>query len=111
MRFFSVSLCDCTITLLLLRHAAALAAGCRGRGNGPGDELGAATLTGSRKHDVLIALMHISHRQTRLRARWQFCLPEALAGLLVVRMEDGLSTRTFAREQKVLRHEQSCLRR
>src|SRR6267142_246566 len=97
----------------LLRLCAALSAGgCRRRGNGPGDELGAAALRAcGRQHDVLIAPMHVGHRQRRLRARGQFGLPEVLTGLLVVGMEYGLSVRTFAREQEVPGDEQSGLRR
>ena len=97
---------------LLLRLPAALTATCRRwRSHSPSHKLSAATRRAcGRQHDVLITLMHVGHRERRLRTCGQLRLPDARAGLLVIGVEYGLSARTFTREQEVLRHKQSRLR-
>src|SRR5262249_26619174 len=62
---------------LFLRCLTALTAGWGGgRCRSPGDQLRAATLRASRRNDdVLVSIVHVCHRQTRLRTGGQFGLP------------------------------------
>src|SRR5262245_30308375 len=80
------------------------------RRNSPCDQLSAATLrTASRKHNVLLPVYHIAHRQPALRTSRHCRLPDFLARLLVVRMEHCHATGAFTRKQEVLRHKQPGL--
>src|SRR2546426_1888986 len=80
---------------------------CRSRrSNRPGHELRASSLwTPGGEHHVLTALMHVGHRQPRLRTCRHRRFPDALAGLLIVGMKYRLSTRAFAGEEEIPRHQ------
>ena len=55
--------------------------------------------------DVLTALMHVGHRQARLRTRHR-CLPDLCAGRLVVGVEERQAASAFTGEQQRLGHQQ-----
>ena len=89
--------------MALLRSRAALAA-VRNRRRGcdsPGDELSAATLRTARgKHNVLIALIHVGHRQSGLWTCRKWRLPDVFTRLLVIRMKDRLAGRPLLRRKE-----------
>src|SRR5215208_3063187 len=66
--------------------------------------------SGQSKDDVLLAAMHVRHRQAGLRLR-NVRLPHDGACLLVVGTKLRLAFVALAREQQVLRHENSGTRR
>src|SRR5262245_60834629 len=69
--------------------ATAATGGTRRRRDRPRDQLCATTLRTSGCHDdVLLALVEVGHRQTRLWTRRHGRLPDLLAGSLIVSVED-----------------------
>src|SRR5262245_62043817 len=84
-------------------------AGGSGRLNGPCHKLGATRLSSAAAvrgmHDVLLALMDVSHRNARRGTSGHIRLPDVRASFLVVGVENRLTSGSFRRKQEILRYQ------